>query len=107
MTVKLTYHHIGIPTTIPKESEHYLEQFKMYVVGHDTNPFGIEWLRFEPDCTLPDLVQTVPHIAFVVDDLAAALEGHEILIEPNSPSDGITVAFIVDNGAPVEFLQFA
>ena len=30
----------------------------------------------------------------------------EILIEPNSPTDGVTVAFIVDNGAPIEFLQF-
>jgi hypothetical protein len=27
------------------------------------------------------------------------------LIAPNSPSPGVRVAFIVDNGAPVEFLQ--
>jgi len=106
VTVKLTYHHVGIPTAVSRPGEHYLERFKMHVVGYDTNPFGIEWLRFEPDCTLPRLVQRVPHIAFVVDDLAAALDGHEILIEPNSPSEGVTVAFIVDNGAPVEFLQF-
>ena len=102
----LTYHHVGIPTDLARPGEVYLERFKMHVVGFDTNPFGIEWLRFEPDCTLPELVRTVAHVAFVVDDLAAALEGREILIEPNSPSDGVTVAFIVDNGAPVEFLQF-
>jgi len=106
MDVPLTYHHIGIPTTIPRPGEVYLERFKMHVVGYDTNPFGIEWLRFEPDCALPELVQTVPHIAFTVDDLAEALEGREVLIEPNSPSEGVTVAFIVDNGAPVEFLQY-
>ena len=106
MTVPLTYHHIGIPTTIAREGEVYLDRFRMHVVGFDTNPFGVEWLRFEPECTLPELVQTVPHVAFVVDDLAAALEGRKILIETNSPSDGVTVAFIVDNGAPVEFLQF-
>jgi len=105
VTPRLTYHHVGIPTTVSRPGEVFLERFKMHVVGFDTNPFGIEWLRFEPDCDLPQLVQTVPHIAFVVDDLAAALEGHEILIEPNSPSDGVTVAFIVHNGAPVEFLQ--
>jgi hypothetical protein len=52
------------------------------------------------------LVKTVPHVAFEVDDLESALEGHEILIEPNSPSDGVLVAFIVEDGAPVEFLQF-
>jgi hypothetical protein len=78
----------------------------MYVVGYDTNPYGIEWMRFEPDCRLPDLVQTVAHVAFEVDDLEAELEGREILIEPNSPSDGVTVAFIVENGAPVELLQY-
>ena len=106
MAPTLTYHHIGIPTTDVHEGEYYLEQFKMHVVGFDTNPFGIEWLRFEPGSPIPELVRNVPHVAFVVDDLAAAIEGHEILIEPNSPSDGVTVAFIVDNGAPVEFLQY-
>jgi hypothetical protein len=104
--VSLTYHHVGIPTTTVHAGEVYLERFKMHVVGFDSNPFGIEWIRFEPGSPIPDLVQTVPHVAFTVDDLQAALEGHEILIEPNSPSDGVTVAFIVDNGAPVEFLQY-
>jgi hypothetical protein len=47
----------------------------------------------------------VPHVAFEVDDLEAALEGREVLIEPNSPSPGVRVAFVVDNGAPVELMQ--
>ena len=77
----------------------------MYVAGYDTSPYGIEWMRFDDDCPLPDLVKTVPHVAFEVDDLDAELKGKEILIPPNSPSPGIVVAFIVDDGAPVEFLQ--
>ncbi len=100
------YHHIGIPTTVSREGETYLPRFKMHVVGYDTNPYGIEWIRFEPDSPLPDLVKTVAHVAFEVDDLERELEGREVLIEPNSPSAGVAVAFIVDNGAPVEFLQF-
>ena len=100
------YHHIGIPTTVEREGEEYLEKFGMYVVGYDTNPYGIEWLRFEPDSPLPELVKQVPHVAFKVDDLAAELEGKEILIEPNSPSPGVRVAFVVHNGAPIEFLEF-
>jgi hypothetical protein len=78
----------------------------MFVSGYETSPYGIEWMRFEPDSPLPELVKKVPHVAFVVDDLTAEIGGKETLIEPNSPSKGITVAFIVDNGAPVEFLQF-
>ena len=63
-------------------------------------------MRYEPDCPLPDLVKQVPHVAFEVDDLERALEGHEVLIAPNSPSEGVTVAFVVCDGAPVEFLEF-
>ena len=102
----MRYHHVGIPTTEPRDGERYLPKHKMYVSGYETSPFGVEWMRFETDCALPDLVKTVPHVAFVVDDLAAAIAGKQILIEPNSPSAGVTVAFIVDDGAPIEFLQF-
>jgi hypothetical protein len=41
-----------------------------------------------------------------VADLASELAGREILIPPNSPSDGVRVAFIVENGAPIELLEF-
>ena len=102
----MEYHHVGIPTMTIHEDETYLDAFKMYVTSFDSNPYGIEWLRFEPDSPLPDLVKTVAHVAFEVDDLERALEGREVLIEPNSPSPGVTVAFIVDNDAPVELLQF-
>jgi hypothetical protein len=63
-------------------------------------------MRFEPEASVPDLVRTVPHVAFEVDGLAAEIEGKEIIIQPNSPSDGVRVAFIVENGAPIEFLEF-
>jgi len=102
----MRYHHVGIPTRQKREGERYLEEHKVYVAGYGSNPYGVEWMRFEKGCTLPDLVQKVPHVAFAVDDLARAIEGKEILIAPNSPSEGVTVAFIVDNGAPIEFLQF-
>ncbi len=100
------YHHLGIPTQTPRDGEYYIEKFKVHVLSFDTNPYGIEWMRFESGCPLPELVKTVPHLAFEVDDLAAEIKGKEILIEPNSPSEGVTVAFIQEHGAPIEFLQF-
>jgi len=101
----LKYHHLGIPTREKKEGEEYLPQFKVYVSGYETSPYKIEWMRYEDDSPVPELVKIIPHIAFEVDDLLAAIKGKDILIEPNSPSEGVTVAFIIDNGAPVEFLQ--
>jgi len=101
----LRYHHLGIPTSRSRPGERYLPEFGMHVSGYDTSPYRIEWMRFDPDSPLPDLVQQVPHVAFEVDDLETALEGREILIEPNSPSPGVFVAFVVDDGAPVELMQ--
>ena len=100
------YHHVGIPTQTRRDNEVHLEKYKMYVSGYETRPYGVEWMRFEPDSPLPELVKTVPYVAFKVNDLDAELEGKEVLIEPNRPSEGVRVAFVVDNGAPVEFLQF-
>lgn len=100
------YHHIGIPTTERREGERLVKGYATFVSGYETSAYGIEWMRFEPEAAVPELVRTVPHVAFEVDDLSAEIAGKEVLIAPNSPSPGVTVAFIIENGAPVEFLQF-
>jgi len=102
----LRYHHLCIPTDRPLPEDDYIAEFKAYASGYEQSPYGIEWMKFESGCPLPELVKTVPHVAFVVDDLQAEIAGKDVLIPPNSPSEGVTVAFIVDNGAPIEFLQF-
>lgn len=100
------YHHVGIPCMAPHTGERHLHDLGMHVRGFDTSPYGIEWMRFEPHCQVPEIVKTVPHVAFVVDDLDKALKGKAILIAPTAPSRGVRVAFILDNGAPVELLEF-
>ena len=55
----------------------------MYVSGFETSPYGIE-----------------------VDDLDSALEGLEVISPPGSPSEGVRAAMILDNGAPVELIEF-
>ena len=100
------YHHLGIPTNTSRPGEEYLEHLKIHVSGFETSPYGIEWMRFEPDCPISDIVRTVPHIAFEVDDLEAELEGKEVLSGPSFPAEGIKVAVILDDGAPVELIEF-
>ncbi len=107
MDIRFRYHHIGIPTEGTFEGETHLEELRVFVSDHESNPFGIQWMRFEKECPVPDLVRSVPHVAFEVDDLAAALRGRKVLIEPNSPSPGVLVAFVEEAGAPVELLQIA
>jgi hypothetical protein len=100
------FHHLGVPTDVPRPGESYLPQFKMYVSGFGSSPFGVEWMRFEPGSPIPEVIQRVPHLAFEVDDLERALEGKEVLTPPNSPSERVRVAMILHDGAPVELMQF-
>ena len=100
------FHHIGIPTGVVHDPETHLKPFGLHVSGFSTSPYGVEWMRFENDSPLHELIRNVPHVAFEVDDLDAALEGQEIIHPAGSPSSGVRSAMIVHNGAPVEFIWF-
>ena len=102
----MKFHHIGIPTKIHKPGEKYLEEYKLYVSGFDTSEFGIEWMRFEEGSPIAEIIQKIPHVAFEVDNLDLAVKGKELIGEISSPSDGVRVAMIIENGAPVELLEF-
>ncbi|MCX6327763.1 MAG: hypothetical protein NT144_14130 [Bacteroidia bacterium] len=102
------YHHIGIPTKESLSEEKYLPHLKIYVSGFNTSPFGIEWMRFEDNCPTSELIKTVPHIAFEVDDLDKELNENdfEIISKPGIPSKGVRTAMIKHNGAPIELIEF-
>ena len=102
------YHHLGIPTQEKMPDERYLPQFKFYVSGFTTSPFGVEWMRFEADSPIHPLIQAVPHLAFEVKDLDGELAKHNfnVITPPNPPSEGIRVAMIEHNGAPIELIEF-
>jgi hypothetical protein len=101
----MKYHHVGIPASGSFEGEIPLPHLRVTVSDHRNNPFGIQWQRYWEGAPYPDLVKTVAHVAFEVDDVQAAIKGQKVIIEPNSPSRGVVVAFIEVNGAPVELLQ--
>lgn len=101
------FHHVGIPTNAVQAAEHYLAGFKVFASGFETSAYGVEWLRFECDSPVPELVRSVPHVAFEVDNLEAAIAGKEIIFPPFSPFPGVRAAMIVENGAPIEVLEFS
>jgi len=103
------YHHLGVPTKEKMEGERYLPQFKFYISGFPDSPFGVEWMRFEEDCQMHPLIQSQPHLAFVVKNLDQELKRPELklLIPPNPPMEGIKVAMVEHNGAPIELMEFS
>jgi hypothetical protein len=100
-------HHIGIPTKTQHPNETYLAGAKLYVTSADASPNKIEWLRFESGSPLPEMLQTSTHIAYRVDDLQAEMKGRKVLMEPFSPMPGVTVAFVVEEGVPIELMTMA
>jgi hypothetical protein len=101
------YHHLGIPTTEVKENEKYIPHLKIYVCGYDTSEYKIEWVRFAEGAEdfYHPLMLKLPHVAFTVDNLQQELEGKKIIWGPYESLPGFTVAFIEENGAPVELIE--
>jgi len=100
------YHHTGIPTKDKKPDEKYIPHLKMYVSGFSDSAYGIEWMRFDDDSPVHPLVQKVAHPAFVVQNLDKVIKNKKTLLPPTKPSDGVRVAMIEENGAPVELIEF-
>ncbi len=102
---KYKYHHIGIPVQQPIKGEVYLPEYKLFHFGYEESEFGIEWMRYKKDCPLPEIVKTMPHVASEVENIHEAIKEKKVIIEPNSHSRGTIVAFIEENGVPIELIQ--
>lgn len=102
------FDHIGLITDDAKPGERWVEATRVWVTSPRDNPANIEWLRFEPDSPVTGPLRTESHVAYRVDDVHAAVEGHTVLAEPFDVGDGfLTVAFVLVGGAVVEFMQYA
>ncbi len=102
------YHHLGIPTNKPIHGETNLPQYKLYVSGFEQSPFGVEWMRYEEGSPIDKRIQSLPHIAFEVDDLDFELNrfSFNVITQPNSPGNDVRVAMIEHNGAIIELIEF-
>jgi hypothetical protein len=96
--------------TEQKEGESFVEATRVWVTNPRASPVNVEWLRFEPDTPVTGVLREDPHIAYRVDDLRRALDGHTVLAEPFDPtgtgSDFLRVAFIEVDGAVIELMQY-
>ncbi len=100
------FHHVGIPTDEKQPGEIYVPDTRVWVTDPMNHPYKIEYLRYEPDSPVTGPVRELPHLAFETDDLEGELAGKEILLEPFRPTEGLTVAFVLEDGAVFEFMQW-
>ncbi len=100
------FHHIGLPTDTSQPGEVYVADTKVWVTDPRRHPYHVEFLRFEKDSPVKGPVRDLPHIGYRVDNMAEALRGENVLLEPFSPSPGFFVAFVLRDGAVIEFMTF-
>lgn len=99
------FDHVGIPTEEKQPGEMYVAATKVWVTDPARHPHRIEYLRFEADSPVQGPVREMPHVAFRVDDLEAAMQGAQILLGPFQPTDTLRVVFVLRDGAVFEFMQ--
>jgi hypothetical protein len=102
----LKFSHVGVITDDPQPDETYVPATKVHVTDFASHPYKIEYLRFEPDTPVTGPLRDLPHIAFETDDLDRELAGQEVICEPFVPMPGLTVAFILRDGAVFEYMKY-
>ncbi len=95
------YHHIGIPTQTPRPDEIHVPRLHIHVAGFETSPFGVQWMRFDPDAPYPEAVKTIPHVAFRIPVTSNYVigPGDELLIRAWGQIDLDIHARVDRNGA--------
>lgn len=101
----MRYHHTGIPVFEKTENMGFNEELKVWITDAGADPYSVELLYFEPDSPMPAAIQLETHVAYVVDNLEEAVKGKTILWNICEPMPGMKIAFIYDNGMPIELMQ--
>ncbi|NLC32586.1 MAG: VOC family protein [Clostridiales bacterium] len=101
------FDHIGMTTTQKMPNERYVQRTKVWVTDPQLHPFKIEWLRYEEDSTVPDILRNSCHVAWHVDDIAAESKGLKVILAPFSSVAGHVVGFFqTEDGAIVELMEY-
>ena len=98
--------HFGVPTTTSQEGEFYVDGLKVWLTDYTKSTNRIEFLRFEEGSCMPDEIQKIPHVAYEVPCMEEALKGKKVLVEPMPGGENLTIAFIEEEGIPVELMYF-
>lgn len=100
------FDHVGITTTLPQPNENWVEQSRVWVTNPREHPEYIEFLRYEPDSPVPEVIKINPHIAFRVTSLAPYIAGLDIIIPPFVVGDFLEVVFVRKYNTIFEYMHY-
>lgn len=99
------FHHFGVPTKARHDGETFIDGAKVHVTDPEAHPYRVEFVRFDADSPMPELLKTTPHAAYIVPNLNEALKGRKIIIEPFDATPTLRCAFIQDGDALLELME--
>ena len=100
------YNHVGIITNDEKEGAMFNEALSVWLTDPGKSPNSIEFLKFVEGSCMHELIQKVTHIAYEVSSLEAELKNAKVLFEPFVCNEHLTIAFIEEEGIPLELMEF-
>ncbi|MDR1402424.1 MAG: hypothetical protein LBJ60_01805 [Tannerellaceae bacterium] len=100
-----TFHHLGIITHEKKEGAMYNETLSVWLTDPGESLNKIEWLKFEEGSILSELIQKETHVAYTVPSIDEELKGKNVLFPPMVCNECLTIAFIEEEGIPVEIME--
>ena len=104
MAIEKTYLHTGIPVAAKMSGMSYMESLKVWICNN--TEYGIEYLYWEKDTPAAWRMVAETHVAYKVDDVAAAVKesGGAVLLAPMSIGPTAKIAFVgITDGPVVEF----
>ena len=123
----MKFHHLGISVLEKLPGMQFAECMKVWFTSPSTVPYNVEFVHlephfpptvckprgdvsvefvyFEPDSPMAAAVQSGVHVAYVVDDIEAAIKDKSVLWPITEVAPGLKIAFIYDGGLAVELMQ--
>lgn len=100
-------HHFGVPTQIEREGESYSADMRLFLTDPMKSKNKIEFLRFEKESQMPEILKSHAHVAYEIDDFASEMAGKKVIMEITKLSDQMSIAFIEEDGIAIELIKLS
>jgi len=102
----MIFDHVGYRSYEKHDGEFYYAPNKVWITDAAKHPFRIEWLRYEGDSLVPEIVKNRPHVGFRIKNLAESSKGLELLLGPMIIDEKTLVGFYLSrDGGVVELME--
>jgi len=97
--------HIGIPSSKRGENDTYIADLKLAVSNPDEHPYHWEYISFDEDSPVPEIMKTRYHISYEVPDVASELAKCQEVVLPVHDIGPEILAFGLMDGVLVELIH--